>query len=115
MDATNPGKTETTLGISTALENGRLLVKYVERDLPGWKGGLNVNDELIAVDGRRTGNSLDEVNRLLTANQQIQVLVNRSGMIRTLTLNPETVTRAAWKLEAQSAPAVQNILNILLD
>jgi hypothetical protein len=43
------------------------------------------------------------------------VLVSRSGMIRTLTLNPETVTRAAWKLEAQSAPAVQNILNILLD
>lgn len=113
--ATNPGKQETTLGINTAFENGRMLVKYVERDLAAWKGGLNVNDELIAVDGRRTGNSLDEVNRLLKVNQQVEVLISRSGMIRTLTLNPETVNRAAWKLEAQSAPAVQNILNILLD
>ncbi len=115
IKAQNPGKTETTLGISTAFENGRLMVKYVERDLPAWKGGLNVQDELVAIDGRRVGNSIEEVNRLLTNDQPTEVLVNRAGLMRTIMLRPEKVSRAAWTLEANADKAVQPLLQVLLD
>jgi predicted metalloprotease with PDZ domain len=115
ISAKNPGKLETTLGITTSFENGRLIVKYVERDLPGWKGGLNVNDELVAVEGRRTGTSLDEVNRLLRSGVSAEVLVNRSGLMRTMAIVPVEVKRAAWTLEAQADQPVQHLLRVLLD
>lgn len=115
IKAQNPGKPETTLGITTAFENGRLVVKYVERDLPGWKGGLNVNDELIAVEGRRCANTLDEVNRLLEAGKPVEVLISRGGMIRALSLLPEQVNRAAWKLEQMQDAGMQPLLQRLLD
>ncbi|MBU6325553.1 MAG: PDZ domain-containing protein [Bacteroidetes bacterium] len=115
ITAQNPGKPEITLGISTAIENGRLMVKYVERDLPAWKGGLSVNDELVAVDGRRIGSNLEEVNRLLISGTPVQVLVSRAGLMRTLTITPEEVKRAAWTLETQSDRAMQRMLQMLLD
>jgi predicted metalloprotease with PDZ domain len=115
ISAKNLGKSETTLGINTSFENGRLMVKYVERDLPGWKGGLNVNDELVAVDGRRTGSTSDEINRLMKAGTPVQVLVNRSGLMRSLTIIPEEVKRAAWTLEVQADQPVQHLLQVLLD
>lgn len=115
IKAQNPGKPEITLGINTAFENGRLMVKYVERDLAAWKGGLNVNDELVAVDGRRTGNTNDEINRLLKPGTPVQVLVNRAGLMRNLSITPEEVKRAAWTLEASTEQPLQRLLQMLLD
>jgi predicted metalloprotease with PDZ domain len=41
------------LGIETKIDNGRLLVTQVRRQTPGWHAGLNVDDEILAIDDYR--------------------------------------------------------------
>lgn len=41
------------LGLGTKAENGRLLVTQVKRGTPGFDAGLNVGDEIIAIDDDR--------------------------------------------------------------
>jgi predicted metalloprotease with PDZ domain len=41
------------LGIETKVDNGRLLVTQVRRQTPGWHAGLNVDDEILAIDDYR--------------------------------------------------------------
>ncbi len=48
--------TKASIGLSTTNNNGRLMVSYVEARGGANQSGLNVNDELIAVNGFRLNN-----------------------------------------------------------
>jgi len=87
------------LGAVTALKDGKITVTNISRQSPAWIAGLNVNDEIISIDGIRINNvsdlRLSEVEKFISGkkpNDKITVEFNRDGLIRqtemTLVRNP---------------------------
>jgi len=80
----NAHSNEPSWGASTALVSGKLLVQSVSRGSSAWEGGLNVNDEIIAVNGFRVS---DDLTRFVTGRkvgEKLEVLVARDGKLLTL-------------------------------
>lgn len=80
------------LGAATTVVNGKATVSGVRRGSAAYTDGLNVGDEILAVDGVRVG---DDLLRLISGRRvgdKLTVLVNRAGLLReipvTLTANP---------------------------
>ncbi|SEM50880.1 Predicted metalloprotease, contains C-terminal PDZ domain [bacterium A37T11] len=85
----NEGLKQPYLGASTGLTEGRLLITTVTRESGAWVGGLNVKDELLAVNGVRLDAAGKELDRILAASKvgdTIKVLVARDGLIKELTV-----------------------------
>jgi predicted metalloprotease with PDZ domain len=47
--------------------------------------GINVNDEIIALNGVRVNNDLENTWVKLGKPENVEIIINRSGLIRTLT------------------------------
>lgn len=76
-----------SLGIRTAYQEGRLFIKGVDRDSSAWNAGLNVNDEIIGLNNLRidtAGQGLDEIIQSTYYGQQIDVMISRDGIIRSI-------------------------------
>lgn len=84
---------KTWLGVTSALENGKTIIKYVERGTPAYESGLNVNDELIAINGVRVNNDADEILKKLGYPRDVTVMLSRGGLIRTIPLDFSAVDR----------------------
>ena len=71
------------LGISTRETAGRLMITRVVRDSPAWNYGLNVNDEIIALNGLRVNKSefLSAADRL-TPGDLMTLTVARGDWLR---------------------------------
>lgn len=70
------------LGINTNMSGGKLSVSSIDRGSPAWNAGINVNDELIAVDQYRLG---DDLNRFLNGKapgDKISMLISRNGYVQ---------------------------------
>ena len=61
------------LGADLALENGKLLVKRVYAGAPAYNQGLNVNDEIIALDGWRV--TLEQLNKRIAEKKKGDVII----------------------------------------
>src|SRR5690606_20295300 len=62
LDDSNHKKEQLSLGIKIAIQESRIILKNVERGSGAWDAGLNVDDELIAINGNRldaTGKELE--------------------------------------------------------
>src|SRR5690606_38293331 len=76
------------LGIKCTVSDGRTIIKSIERNSSAWEHGLNVEDEIIAVNDRRVDASGRELEAMLQQNQigdWVRVLVARDGLIREFT------------------------------
>jgi len=71
-------------GMTTATENGKTIVKYVESGLPAWISGVNVNDELIAINGFRVNNDADDLLKKLSYPALSKLMVCRGGILKEL-------------------------------
>ena len=95
----NEGKTEAFLGANTSAATGKLMVTSVLRDSPAWKNGINVNDEIVALNNFRVGADLNTMIQMYRPNDKIKVTVARAGRLLdvdvTLTNNPTV----SYKLE----------------
>lgn len=83
----NAGRELPDLGISTSITDGRVVVTTVSRGTSAWEGGINVRDEIIAINGERLDVHGKELNRVLqtaTIGDVLQVLIARDGKIRKL-------------------------------
>ena len=92
------------MGATTVPTGGRATVTAVRRDGPAWTDGLNVGDEIIAVDSIRV---LDDLNRLLTGRKPgevVQVLINRAGLLRELPIRLADNPLIVYKLEPLPNP-----------
>ncbi|MFD2245170.1 M61 family metallopeptidase [Pontibacter ruber] len=78
---TNEGSNNINWGAATATEGGRLIVKSVSRGSSAWDGGLNVNDELIAIDGYRVADDVKSFINGRKVGEKVQVLVSRDGKL----------------------------------
>ena len=98
------GKNEPYLGAATVLKDGKISISNVARGSAAWTGGLNVNDEILAIDDYRVNNVSDprisEVEKLIAnkrVGDKINVLVSRDGFLKaietTLSRNPNVKYR----------------------
>ncbi|MBL0096844.1 MAG: PDZ domain-containing protein [Bacteroidetes bacterium] len=56
-------------GATTTSSNSKMMVTAVERNSPAWKYGINVNDEILAVDKFRVG---DDLSKLLSFKSRVR-------------------------------------------
>ncbi|MBD1434758.1 M61 family metallopeptidase [Sphingobacterium sp. DN00404] len=106
----NRGRQELTLGIKIANQDGRIFIKHVERCSSAWDAGLNVEDELIAINGNRldlAGKELEFILQHGQIDEIVDVLVSRDGLVRTIHAPLRRSIKQQWsireKLDATAA------------
>jgi predicted metalloprotease with PDZ domain len=95
----NRGKNDPYLGIATSMSGGKLTVSSVMRGTSAYKGGLNANDELIALDGVRL---TDDINRLISTKKvgdKVKLTVNRGGDLKELDITLNRNFNSSYRLE----------------
>ncbi len=71
-------------GINYEVSNGKTVVKYVRNPGPSLDLGLQVNDELIALNQIRLNNDLEQTWNKIGKPAEVNLIVNRGGLIREL-------------------------------
>ena len=92
------------LGITTRIDNGRLLVATVRRDTPAVAAGLNVDDEILAIDEFRV--RADQLNARLDqykAGDRVTLLVARRDQLRRLEVEFGAEPARQWRVELNPA------------
>lgn len=69
-------------GINYELTNGKTIVKYVRNPGPSTLLGINVNDEIIALNGIRINNDLEQIWNKLGKPSNVSLTISRSGLMR---------------------------------
>ena len=95
----NAGKVDLGLGASVSNAAGKMTVASVLRDAPAWKYGLNVNDEIIAINGYRVGADISQFLNQKNAGDSLSILINRDGLIRTIEIVLEPYSTFSFRLE----------------
>ena len=73
---------DVSLGVSTS---GNKITK-VNRGSSAYQGGLNVNDEIIAIDGFRVHNDISDYISGRPIGDEVTILLSRDDLIQTITL-----------------------------
>ena len=105
----NTQKSEASLGAKITMVVGKPVVTAVTRDGSAWQGGLNVNDEIIALNGYRI---TDDINKSLAGarpGQPISLLVNRDGQIIPLEFPLRRDDARDYRLTAVEKPTVEQL------
>ena len=94
------------LGATTRNDAGRLVVSQVRRDSPAQAGGLNVDDEILAIDEFRVrADRLDNRLEQYRAGDRISMLVARREQLIRVEITLGAEPPRAWRLEVDpSAP-----------
>ncbi len=97
----NEGRESPDLGITTSANDGRIVVTGVTRGTGAWDGGINVRDEIIAVNGERLDANGRELNRLMQTaaiGDELAILVARDGKIRELNITLGKDNKGAFSI-----------------
>jgi predicted metalloprotease with PDZ domain len=86
------------LGASVKKREGRLMVTRIVRDTPAFHAGLNVDDELIAIDGYRVIDLASHLTRYRPGDE-VELTVARRGALRTLKATLDETPEKIWKIE----------------
>jgi predicted metalloprotease with PDZ domain len=98
VPADRPGRA--WLGIGTRNDAGRLVVTQVRRDTPALAAGLNVDDEILAIDDYRVrADRLDNRLEQYRPGDKVVLLVARREQLLRLELTFGTEPARAWRLE----------------
>lgn len=94
------------LGVGIREEGGQFIVGQVVRGSTAWEAGLNVHDEILAIDGLRANNriigSLDEKHEV---GDTVSILINRDGYIRTINAELREDERKNYIIMRQANPS----------
>ncbi|MFN5217522.1 MAG: hypothetical protein ACK5CL_02035, partial [Sphingomonadales bacterium] len=94
-------------------ENGKTVVKFVESNTPAWNSGVNVNDELIALNGFRINNDADDLLKKLSFPGTSRLLISRGGIVREIDFVFSTTGRYSLSLgfeKDKKSPALEKWL-----
>lgn len=90
------------LGI-TLSKDGKSTITNVARESAAWNDGLNVNDEILGINGDRVSDVLAYIsNQKLGAN--LDFLINRDGLIKTIKVTLKAVPNKNWQIEQLEKP-----------
>src|SRR5438105_245467 len=98
--APSPERTKPWLGLTTRNDNGRLVIASVQRDAPSDISGLNVDDEILAIDDFRV--RVDRLeNRLeqYKAGDKVTFLVARREHLMRIPVTFATEPSKGWRLD----------------
>ena len=98
-----------SLGIGIATNNGKKIVSTVARGSAGWIDGINVNDELTAIDGQ----PITDVATMLNGKKpgdKISLDVNRDGLPMVLSVTLLRNLRVKYKVEELPNATPQQLL-----
>ncbi|ERJ59538.1 M61 family metallopeptidase [Sphingobacterium paucimobilis] len=101
----NANQNHTTLGVKVVFSDGKSIIKQVDRNSGAWVGGLNVEDELIAINGHRIdplGKALDYILTRAKDGDILHVLIARDGIINSLDITARLSDKKAFSIEAIS-------------
>ncbi|WP_258049045.1 M61 family metallopeptidase [Hymenobacter sp. NBH84] len=99
-----PTTSDGVLGAVVSARSGAPTVTTVVRDGSAWQGGLNVNDEILALDG---GRITTDPNTALTgrpAGTTVKFLVNRDGQIKEVSFPLLAGTTQRYRVEQVENP-----------
>jgi predicted metalloprotease with PDZ domain len=95
------------LGLSTRMDGGRLVVTQVPRHTPGWQGGINVDDELLALDDYRVRpEQWDTRLEQYRPGDQVSILLARRDRLQRLNVTLGTEPPKRWRLEVHPEASV---------
>ena len=99
------GSENVGLGISTSSNNGRLIVGRVERGNSAYKHGINVNDEIIAIDNYRVAdNDLNTLVKNHKAGDEIIISVSRDGIMMDIRVILSKNTKVNYRIVPIEGP-----------
>ena len=107
-----------TMGASTRADNGRLMVTVVRRGTPAHEAGVNVDDEILAIDDVRVrAEGLLARMDQYQAGDKVRLLVARRDRLVTLDVTLGAEPGRPWRLQATSdaTPAQKARLAAWLD
>lgn len=113
----NAGKQTPSLGVSTVVKDGKVIITSVIRGSAAWTDGLNVNDELIAINGNRIfGNAdaagLTDLSKFVSskkAGENVAVLLARDGLIHTINLTITNLDTARYRIAVDDDARLQQV------
>ena len=89
-----------SLGITVKNDAGRVMVAVIPRNTPAHRSGLNVDDEIVAINGFRVrGDGLPIAMGRYAAGTVIEVLIARRDQLLTIPVQLEAECRQVWQLE----------------
>lgn len=110
-----PRGSEPWLGVNTKDQAGKLTVSSITDYSSGHKGGLNVNDEIIAINNQRITdvNSLNKQIAATAVGNTIEVLISRDNILQTLKITLDKTYLKDFQLipdqeASESAKTVRN-------
>ncbi len=109
VDPPNPDQPQRAwLGAVTRNDGGRLLVTQVRRETPAADAGLNVDDEIVAIDEHRVRpEGWDARMEAYRPGDRVTILVARREQLTRLAATLGAEPLAAWRLEADHNPTDQ--------
>ncbi len=91
------------LGVTTSENDGKITISNVIRNSAAWLGGINVNDEIISIDGSRVSD-LESTMSHKNVGDKIAVLVSRDGLLQTLELELIKKPAARYRIVSVENP-----------
>jgi len=99
-DEGEPKPEKAYLGFTAKADGGRLLVTQVKRGTPAFDAGVNVDDEIVAIDDYRVPpDGLDTRLEQYKAGDEATITVARRGHLRTLPVKFAAEPENAWRLQ----------------
>lgn len=93
------------LGI-TLTKTNNVEIATVARNTAAWNAGLNVKDEIIAVNGERVSNALNHVANL-GVNDEAEFLVNRDGILKTIKVKLKASASKKFNIQQLENPTAK--------
>lgn len=88
------------LGLRTTDDHGRLVVRQVRRGTPAYEAGLNVGDEIIAInDYRVAADDIDDRLEVYRPDDELSLLIARRERLMRLDVTAAKEPFDAWRLE----------------
>ncbi len=99
-------------GLSSKVTDGKLIVSSVTEGSPAFKAGINVDDEIIAVNNYRTTSSMTEQLKQFREDGSVDILLARRGALQTLQLPLVARPTKTWKIVPVKEPTDQQKANL---
>ena len=98
------------LGAVTTVQDGRLVVAEVLRETPAHAAGINVDDEIVAIDEQRVpADGLDALLQHHRPGAEVAILVARRGRLRRIPVTLDEIPATRWRLEIAPGAGRQQI------
>jgi predicted metalloprotease with PDZ domain len=113
IDTKEEKRNEIHLGLTTSWKEGQLRITELDKNYGAYQSGLNVNDEIIAIDGFRATKDFTKIYEHKKINDYIDVLISRQGIIKTYktTLTPNRQRNVSFAVAEKKSPKQTALLN----